>query len=179
MLIRNVAVFLFLGSLAWAQQTPPTGPPAPRPRGPFGDGVGLRGPWLGGPNVEQRLTARLSLNATQQNTVHTAIEESKVILKGVDQPERGLRTQLAAAVRSGNSANIDQISQQLSAIHQQRTATEAQVLSKIYASLNADQKAKIDPELDRSLGAPGPKGARGRGPRNTPNGSAAPQPAQQ
>jgi hypothetical protein len=83
-------------------------------------------------------------------------------------------------VRSGNSASIDQISQQLSALHQQRTATEAKALSKIYASLNADQKAKIDPGLNRLLGAAGPRGAgvRGRIPRTAPIGAAAPQPGQ-
>jgi hypothetical protein len=154
---------------------PPTRGPRRAPDGAFG----LGRPWLGGPNAEQRLTARLNLNATQQNTVHTALEESKVILKGVAQQERDLRTQLSAAVRAGNSANIDQISQQLSAIHQQRTATEAKALSKIYASLNADQKAKIDPQLNRSLGAPGPRGARGRVPQTSANASAAQQPAQQ
>jgi hypothetical protein len=133
---------------------------------------------LGGRNTEQRLTQRLGLNAAQQNAVHTAIAESRVILKGVDQKERDLRTQLAAAVRSGNEGSIDQVSQELSAIHQQRTAVEAKAMSKIYASLDANQKARLDPELNRSLGVPGPRGPRGRGPRPAPNGNA-PQPAQQ
>lgn len=179
MLTRYLTVFVCLSGLASAQQAQQPTQPAPGPRGGFGRGFGPGGPLLGGPNVEQRLTARLNLSATQQNTVHTALEESKVILKGVDQQERDLRTQLTAAVRSGNSASIDQVSQQLSAIHQQRTATEAKALSKIYASLTADQKTKIDPELNRSMGAPGPGGGRGRGPRPGASNSAAPQPAQQ
>ncbi|HLH42738.1 MAG TPA: hypothetical protein VKV74_07125 [Bryobacteraceae bacterium] len=179
MLTRYLTV-LVLSGLALAQQAqqPTQSAPAPRPRGGFGRGFGP-GALLDRPNLEQRLTARLNLNATQQNAVHTAIEESKVILKGVAEQERGLRTQLAAAVRSGNSASIDQLSQQLSAIHQQRIATEAKALSKIYASLNADQKAKIDPEVNRSLGAPGPRGGLGRGPRAGGNNSASPQPVQQ
>src|SRR5215471_17394010 len=177
MLKHYLAISVCLGSLALAQQPQSTAPSTPRPRRAFGPA----GPLLGGPNVEQRLTARLNLNATQQNTVHTAIEESKVILKGLGEQERELHSQLGAAVRSSNSASIDQISQQLSAIHQQRTATEAKALSKIYAALDADQKTKMDPELNRSFGAPGPRGVgfRGRGQRTAPNGAAAPQPAQQ
>lgn len=176
MLTRYLVVSVCLTGLALAQQSQSTAPSTPRPRRAPNGAFGPPGPWLSGPNVEQRLTARLNLDATQQNTVHTAIEESKVILKGVGEQERELHSRLSAAVRSGNSASIDQISQQLSAIHQQRTATEAKALSKIYASLNADQKAKIDPELNRSLGMPGgPRGARGRGPRT----GAAPQSAQQ
>jgi len=181
MLKHHLAISVCLGGLALAEQPQSTAPSTPRPRRAPNGAFGPARPWLRGPNVEQRLTARLNLNATQQNTVHTAIEESKVILKGVGEQERALHTQLGAAVRSGNSASIDQISQQLSAIHQQRTSAQAKALSQIYASLNADQKAKIDPELNRLWGAPGPTGAgvRGRIPRSAPNGAAAPQPGQQ
>lgn len=186
MSIRYVAICFCLTGLVLAQQQ--TQPPAPgtRPgrggRGPgpgFGGGPGF-GPGelrLEGRNVEQRLTKQLNLNATQQNTVHTAIEESKVILQGMDQKEAGLRTQLATAVRSGDTSKIDSLTQELSTIHQQRSATEAKGISKIYASLSSDQKAKIDPQVNRALGVPG--GRRGpRGPRPAPNGTA-PQTPQQ
>jgi hypothetical protein len=112
--------------------------------------------------AEQRLTQRLSLNAAQQNTAHTAIEEAKVILKGGAQQERDLRNQLATAVKSGDEAGIERISQNLAALHQQRTSTEAKALSKIYGSLNSDQKTLMDRELGRSLGVTGQDG---RGPR--------------
>ncbi|HEY6344530.1 MAG TPA: Spy/CpxP family protein refolding chaperone [Bryobacteraceae bacterium] len=171
MSIRYVAVCLCLTGLVFAQQQTQTQPAAPGTRG----GRGGRGPGFGpgelrleGRNVEQRLTKQLNLNATQQNTVHTVVEESKVILQGMDQKEAGLRTQLATAVRSGDASKIDSLTQELSTIHQQRSATEAKGLSKIYASLSSDQKAKVDPAVNRSLGVPGGR----RGPRPAPNGNA-------
>jgi hypothetical protein len=171
MSIRYVAVCLCLTGLVFAQQQ--TQPAAPGTRG----GRGGRGPGPGfgpgelrleGRNVEQRLTKQLNLNATQQNTAHTAIEESKVILQGMDQKEAGLRTQLATAVRSGDASKIDSLTQELSTIHQQRSATEAKGISKIYASLSSDQKAKIDPAVNRALGVPGGR----RGPRPARNANA-------
>jgi hypothetical protein len=86
---------------------------------------------------------------------------------------------IAPILPAARPGGIDQISQELSRIHQQRMATEAKAITKIYASLNADQKATIDPEVNRSLGVPSPRGAGGRrGPRPVLNGNA-PQPAQQ
>src|SRR5215472_3650213 len=116
---------------AQAQQPSQTGP---RPRGGPG-GPGGRGLWLDGPagiadpRAEQRLTQRLNLNAAQQNTAHTAIEEARVILKGAAQQERDLRNQLATAVKSGDEAGIERASQNLAALQQQRTSTEAKALS--------------------------------------------------
>jgi hypothetical protein len=127
--------------------------------------------------TEQRLTQRLGLNAAQQNTAHTAIEETKVILKGAAQQERELRTQLATAVKSGDEAGIDRASQSLAALHQQRTSTESKAIAKIYGSLTADQKTLMDRELNRSLGVPGQ--SRGPRPPHGPNQSQQPQGAQQ
>jgi hypothetical protein len=174
MSIRYVAVCLCLTGLVFAQQQTQTQPAAPGTRGGRGGGLGRGfGPGelrLEGRNVEERLTKQLNLNATQRNTVHTAVEESKLTLQGMDQKEAGLRKQLATAVRSGDASQIDSLTQELSSIHQQRTATEAKGLSKIYASLSSDQKAKIDPAVNRALGLPG--GRRGPGPRPAPNGNA-------
>ena len=161
MIKQILVVSLCVGGLVMGQQAPQTPPSGPRPRGPRPEfGPGFRG--LNDPNAEQHLTQRLKLNAQQQNTVHTAIEESKVILKGAVQQEQTLRTQLTAAVKAGNEGNIDQISQQLATLHQQRTATESKALAKIYGSLSADQKIVMDRELNRQLDVPGPGG---RGPR--------------
>jgi hypothetical protein len=175
MSFRYVAVYLcFTGLIFAQQQTQPAGPGTRGGRAGRGPGPGF-GPGklrLEGRNVEQRLTKQLNLNATQQNTVHTAIEESKVILQGMDQKEAGLRTQLATAVRSGDTSKIDSLTQELSTIHQQRSATEAKGISKIYASLSSDQKAKIDPAVNRTLGVPGGR----RGPRPARNGTAPPTP---
>jgi hypothetical protein len=171
MSIRYAAVCLCLTGLVFAQQQTQTQPAAPGTRG----GRGGRGPGFGpgelrleGRNVEERLTKQLNLNATQRNTVHTAVEESKLTLQGMDQKETGLRKQLATAVRSGDTSQIDSLTQELSTIHQQRSATEAKGISKIYASLSSDQKAKIDPAVNRALGMPGGP----RGPRPARNGNA-------
>jgi hypothetical protein len=176
MSIRYIAICFCLTGLVFAQQQTQTQPPGPGTRGGrgFGPGFGRGELRLEGRNVEQRLTKQLNLNATQQNTVHTAIEESKVILQGMDQKEAGLRTQLATAVRSGDASKIDQLTQELSTIHQQRSATEAKGISKIYATLSSDQKANIDPAVNRALGVPGGR----RGPRPAPNRTA-PQTPQQ
>ena len=165
MMKRYFMLALCLGGLMYAQQTPQDAPAGPRPRGgPRGRGFGPGGPGgINDPNAEQRLTRRLGLNAQQQNTAHTAIEEARVILKGAAQQERDLRTQLSGAVRAGNEADIDRISRDLAGLHQQRTATEAKAMAKIYGSLSADQKTEMDRALSRSLGVPG---ARGRGPRS-------------
>ena len=155
-MMRCLLASLCLAGVISAQQAPP------RPRGPGGpDGPGFRGD-LGGPMSERRLTRQLNLNSEQQNKVHTVIEESRVMLKGTDQRERDLRTQLATAVKAGDEASVDRLSQDLATIQQQRTAVQAKAMGKIYASLNADQKAQIEGELNRSLGVPGP---RPRGPR--------------
>src|SRR5215472_4529910 len=133
MLKGVLAVSLCLSGLMFAQEAQQAPQPGQRSRG--GPGRGRGGPWLEGPGgltgpmTEQRLTQRLGLNATQQNTAHTAIEEAKVILKGAPQQERDLRNQLATAVKSGDEAGIERASQNLAALQQQRTSTEAKALS--------------------------------------------------
>src|SRR5262249_57200936 len=94
-------------------------PSSPQRR--FGPG-GPGGPLLGGRNVERRLTQHLGLNATQQNTLHTALQEQQVLSKGLADQTTNLRTQLAAAVRAGDEAKIDQITRDMSQVNQQRSA---------------------------------------------------------
>lgn len=128
-------------------------PPAGKRFGP-GPG-GFDGGFLGGPNVERRLTQRLGLNAAQQNTLHTALQEQQVQLKGLGDKTADLRTQLAAAVRAGDEGKIDQVTRDMAQVNQQRAAISAKTMAKVYASLNADQKAQIDRSLNRDLGLKG------------------------
>ena len=165
MMTRFLLVSACVAGLVAAQPVPPQGPaPGDPPRRGFGPGGpggrGFGGPMLGGPMSEQRLTRRLSLNAEQQNKVHTAIEESRVMLRGMGQQERDLRTQLATAVKSGDEGGIDRASRDLANIHQQRLAVEAKAVAKIYGALNADQKSQMEREVNRFLGAPGPRAPR-------------------
>jgi hypothetical protein len=176
-MIKTLAISLCLAGLAVAQTTPAPGTPGnaarPRGRGPGGPGgPGRGGPGgpggLFGPNAEARLTKQLSLDATQQNTLHTALLTAQVQQQGMKEKMATLQTQLAAAVKSGDEGSIDRVTQDISNLHQQQTAIHAKTLSKLYTSLRADQKTSLEPLVNRELGVPGHPGARGpvgRGPR--------------
>lgn len=132
------------------------------PRGGFG------GP--GGPDTEARLTKTLNLNATQQNTVHTALQEHRVATSGLNEQMRTLNTQLHAAIKSGATDQINTLTTSISTIHQQILTSESMAASKIYASLNADQKTQIGDHIEMLMGG-GPGFGRGGPPRKRPNSS--------
>jgi hypothetical protein len=175
MMLRSLVISLCLAGLAAAQTTPAPGTPgnAPRGRGPGRPGgPGRGGPGgpggLFGPNAETRLTRQLGLDATQQNTLHTALLSAQVQQQGMREKMAGLQAQLAAAVKAGDEGTIDRVSQDISSLHQQQTSIQAKMLSKVYTSLRADQKTRIEPLVNREMGLPGQQGQRGpagRGPR--------------
>ena len=115
-------------------------------------GQGLPGGVLDGPNVEQRLTNVLGLTAEQQNKVHTALDERRVLAQGQTSKVPDLRDQLAAAVRANDEGKIDQLTQELSRAQQQQLSLQAKTMAKIYAALTADQKSRFDASLDRQMG---------------------------
>jgi hypothetical protein len=81
---------------------------------------------------------------------------------------QALRAQLAAAVKMGDESGIDKATQDIATLNQQQAAVHAKTLSKVYGSLNADQKTRFEPQINREAGVPGPQGPRapgGRGPR--------------
>ncbi len=122
---------------------------------------GFGGP--GGPDTEARLTKTLSLNATQQNTVHTALQEHRVATSGLHDQMQTLNTQLHAAIKSGATDQIDKITTSMSALRQQETASQAKAASKIYATLTDDQKTQVGDHIEMLMGGPG-----GRGPGGPP-----------
>jgi Spy/CpxP family protein refolding chaperone len=161
MKVWQVTLSLFMAAAIWAQQPQP-----PARRG----GPGGRGAW----DLETRLTNRLGLNATQQNTLHTALEEERTQTKGMMQQRHTLQQSLAGAIKSGNSDQIDSITQQMSTLDQQREAIHAKEMVKVYSALTADQKTKVGPNLEMLLG-PGMRGpAMGMG-----RAGRTPKPAQQ
>src|SRR5579864_8067278 len=91
-------------------------------QGPRGFG-GPGGP--GGPDAEARLTKTLNLNATQQNAVHTALQEHRVATSGLSDQMHELNTQLHAAIKAGAADQIDKISASIGALHQQQLASQA------------------------------------------------------
>jgi Spy/CpxP family protein refolding chaperone len=105
---------------------------------------------------EKRLTTHLGLNATQQNAVHTTLAESRVQQKGMNEQMRTLHTQMVAAVKAGNTDQIDSISSQMSQLHQQQTSIHMKTTAKIYGSLTADQKTKVGANLEMLMGHFGP-----------------------
>jgi Spy/CpxP family protein refolding chaperone len=157
MQVRHITLPLILTAVVWAQ--PPQGP------GPQGRGHGPE-------DFESRLTRHLGLNATQANTLHTALEEERTQTKGMMQQMHTLHTSLAEAVKAGNSEQIDSVTQQISSLEQQHRSIHAKQMSKVYSTLTADQKTKAGTHLEMLLGpgmgperhGPGP----GRGPRPTP-----------
>jgi Heavy-metal resistance len=195
-MMRSFAVWLCvvgtcISGEALAQTAPAPVPGAtrgPRARGPnpnFGRGPGRGGPGapgLLGPNAEARLTRQLGLNATQQNTLHTALASAQVQQQGMREKTSALRTQLQAAVKAGDEGAIDNVTRDMAELQQQQAAVHAKTLATVYASLSTDQKARFEPMMNRELGVPGPRPA-GRGPGGRPGGrgprprSGAPPPA--
>ncbi len=182
MTIRCLTLSICAAGLAFAQTTttpaPATGTVArargARPNG-RGPGPGMRGLDVFGPRAEDRLTKQLALDATQQNTLHTALMSAQVQRKGMNEKAASIQTQLAAAVKAGNEGAIEGFSRDLSALHEQQTSIHAKTLSTLYGSLNAAQKAKVEPMINRELGVPGP----GRGPGGRGPGGRGPRPAPQ
>ena len=125
-----------------------------------------RGLDLFGPNAEARLTKRFTLNATQQNTLHTALASAKVQQQGMREKETTLRTQLGTvSVKAGDEGGIERTAADLETLRQQQTAIHAKTLATIYGSLTPAQQAKFLPLMNRELGIPGPRPAGGPGGR--------------
>ena len=136
-----IALSLLAAGLLSAQ------PPAPRPRfGPGQNGQHPRG-------LEERLTQNLGLSAEQQNKVHTILAESQLSQPTRQQMET-LRQSLNDAIKAGDEVQIDKITQEMGAMHQQQTALHAKTSAKIYALLTPDQKTKVGANLEMLMGPP-------------------------
>jgi Spy/CpxP family protein refolding chaperone len=151
MKVSHIALSLLTAAVVTLAQ-PPQGQTPPQ-RGRFGPG---RGPG----DFETRLTQRLNLNATQQNSLHTALEEERTQTKGMMQQTHTLHLSLAAAIKAGNSDQIDTITQQMSSLEQQRSSIHAKTMMKVYSALTADQKTKVGPNLEMLMGPGGHPGIR-------------------
>ena len=125
-------------------------------------------PRFGGPggpqrhDFETRLAQNLSLTAEQQNKVHTIMAESQLNVKNNRQQMQTLHASLTDAIKAGDEAKIDKVTQDIGSLHQQETANHAKTMAKIYSTLSADQKTKVGPNLELLLG--GPMGGRRPGP---------------
>ena len=169
MMLRSLTISICAAGLALAQTTATPGPGTPGGRrGPRPNPGFSRGINLFGPNAEARLTRQFALNATEQNTLHLALASAQVQQQGMREKETTLRTQLGASVKAADEAGIERAAADLETLRRQQTAIHAKTLATIYSSLDATQKAKFEPLMNRELGLPGPvrgPAGAGRGPR--------------
>jgi Spy/CpxP family protein refolding chaperone len=110
------------------------------------------------------MVADLGLSATQQNTIHTVMADAQVQSKGLREQSRTLRDQLNAAVKAGDEGKIDQVTRDMANLDAQMNSIEAKAQAKIYGSLTADQKTKIDARpggVGALMGRGGPRGGFG------------------
>lgn len=131
---------------------------------------GFGGP--GGPDTETRLTKTLNLNATQQNAVHTALQEHRVATSGLNDQMHTLNTQLHAAIKAGATDQIDTLSASIATLHQQQLASQSKAAAKIYATLTPDQKTQVGDHIEMLMGG----GPGGRGPGGPPPARRGPPP---
>ncbi len=110
-----------------------------------------------GPDTEARLTRTLGLNATQQNAVHTALQEHRVATAGLRDQMYNLNTQLHTAIKAGAADQIDKLAASIGALHQQQLASQAKAAAKIYAALTDDQKTQLGDNIGMLMGG-GPMG---------------------
>jgi len=99
-----------------------------------------------------RIAADLNLTADQQAKIRAAFQEAAEARMGVVDQSRDLRNQLASAVKAGDQAMIDQISEALGGILQKQISIQAKTVATIYGVLTPEQKTKLEEEVSHSLG---------------------------
>jgi Spy/CpxP family protein refolding chaperone len=113
--------------------------------------------------LENMLTKFLSLDATQQNQVHTILADAQVQSKGSADQLKTLRASLKDAIKTNNTAQIDALTLQISQMQQPLDATRSKAAARIYAILTPEQQNKLGDGLGMLLGG-------GFGPRMRPEG---------
>ena len=147
MKIRSFLITLAVASLTAGMLTAQDRPR----RGGFG-GRGGDGAQMS----ERRLTKELGLNAEQSNRINTILQESRVAQQGNRERISTLHTSLATAVKNGDEGQIESITREMGNLHQQELSARAKTWAKVMSTLNAEQKAKLAPRMDRMFGDFGP-----------------------
>lgn len=120
-----------------------------------------RGPGGGGGNRLDFLAGFLSLSETQKTQAQAIFDAAE----SAGETARGQMTAANDALKAAVKANapdadLDRLAAAIGTIHGQMAGIQAKASAKLYAILNADQKAKYDTFGDRMGGGPG-KGQRG------------------
>jgi len=160
---RNI---LFLAGAAivatgmiYAQATPGTTAPGPQ-RHPF---MARRA---------ARVANELGLTDAQKDQAKALFAQARQSAQPLRAQLRENRQALAAAVKAGNEADIQRLSQTSGTLQGQLTAIRTEAMSKFYASLTPEQKAKADQlrqqrrarwQQHHGTGSNGDSGANGKG----------------
>ena len=103
---------------------------------------GMMGPSAARPEPLDQLTTLLKLNKDQKKDVKTILDETQKEVTPLHENMLKSREQIGAAIEAGKSQpDIDQAVKNFSDLEAQVSAVEAKAFSKIFAGLDADQKA--------------------------------------
>jgi len=97
-----------------------------------------------GGDMVQRLSARLNLTADQQSQAKAIFQQSREQMATIAPKLKAERQAVAAAVKSDNEAQIDQITSQDASLNAQARAIHAKAMAKFYQILTPNQKTKFD-----------------------------------
>ncbi|MGA2598754.1 MAG: Spy/CpxP family protein refolding chaperone [Bryobacteraceae bacterium] len=92
----------------------------------------------------QRMAAYLNLTPDQQAQAKAIRAQAREAAAPIREQLKQSRQALQAAIKSGNDAQIDQITQAQAPLMAQAAAIRAHAFEKFYATLTPDQKAKAD-----------------------------------
>ena len=98
---------------------------------------------MGGPQLG-RLTRQLNLTVDQQNQARSIFQAARAQAKSAAPQVRAERQQMSDAIKSGNEAQIDRLTQQNAQLNSINRANHAKAMAKFYAILTPDQKTKFD-----------------------------------
>jgi Spy/CpxP family protein refolding chaperone len=112
-------------------------------------------------NRIDRLTSMLNLTDTQKSQATTIFGDSAKATQPLSQQMRETRKSLQDAVRTNNTAQIDQLAATIGTLMGQITAIESKAEAQFIATLTADQKAKLPNEGFGLFGGFGPGGPGG------------------
>jgi Spy/CpxP family protein refolding chaperone len=114
-----------------------------------------------------REAALLGLTTDQQTLIKAARTDAATQSKPLRDQARTLQGELTAAIKAGDTGKIDSLTPSIAQIQGQIGAIDAKAQAKIYGSLTADQKAKVD-AAPGGLGRLGMMGGGRRGPGGPP-----------
>ena len=98
----------------------------------------------GGRRGPGREAAQLGLTTDQQTLIKSTRADADTQSKPLRDQVRTLRQELEAAIKAGDTGKIDSLTPSIAQVEAQIGAINAIAQAKIYGSLTADQKAKVD-----------------------------------